>query len=64
MRCCNDIGVLGSTVARTLCNPPDPEEFRLEAERILRESEDELGWMYEARDPDGNLGAVPLLDLV
>ena len=56
-----DIGVLSSTVARTLCNPPAPEEFRLEAERILRESEDELGWMYEARDPDGNLGAVRYL---
>ncbi len=56
-----DIGVLGSTVARTLCNPPDPEEFRREGEGILRDCERDLAWMYEARDPDGNIGTLRYL---
>lgn len=53
-----DIGVLSTTIARTLCNPPDAEVFRREAERILSEVEGELSWMYEARDPDGNRGSI------
>ena len=54
----HEIGVLGSFVAQTLCNPPEPEKFRLEAERILSMAEQELRWIYEARDPDGNTGTI------
>jgi hypothetical protein len=50
-----DIGVLGTTIAKTLCNPPDVMRFRADAERLLSDVERELSWMYEARDPDGNL---------
>ena len=53
-----ELGVLGSFVGRTLCNPPDPDEFRREAERILAECERDLGWMYEARDPEGRRGRI------
>jgi DNA methylase len=53
-----EIGVLGSFVARTLCDPPEPDEFRREAERILCEAESKLGWMYEARSPDGKIGST------
>ncbi len=56
-----ELGTLGSFVGQTLCNPPDPEEFRREAERILSEAERELGWMYEARDPDGGTGIIRYL---
>jgi adenine-specific DNA methylase len=56
-----EVGVLGSTVGKTLCNPPDCDEFRREGERILRECERDLGWMYEAKDPDGNTGAIRYL---
>ena len=56
-----EIGVLGSTIAETLCNPPEPKEFQREANRILHESEQELGWMYEARDLDGNVGTLRYL---
>lgn len=53
-----ELGVLGSFVGRTLCNPPNPDEFQREAERILSECERELGWMYEARDPAGRTGTI------
>lgn len=54
----NEIGVLGSFVGKTLCNPPDPALFRSEAERILREAQEVVSWMYEARDPEGNSGEI------
>lgn len=53
-----DIGVLGTTISRTLCNPPNVPKFREAAERLLSEVEGELSWMYEARDPDGVLGTL------
>jgi len=56
-----ELGTLGSFVGRTLCNPPEPEEFRREAERVLSEAEREVSWMYEARDPDGGTGTIRYL---
>jgi 16S rRNA G966 N2-methylase RsmD len=53
-----EIGSLGAFVADTLCNPPDPEIFAREAERILVECERELAWVYEARDPDNRIGSL------
>jgi len=53
-----ELGVLGSFVAQTLTNPPNPEMFQTEAERLLLECERELGWLYEARDPSGNRGTI------
>ena len=54
----NELGVLGSFVGQTLCNPPNPDRFRSEAERILLECERDVSWMYEARDPDGKVGRI------
>ena len=53
-----ELGVLGSVIAGTLCDPPEVDQFRREAERILSECEGELAWMYEARDPGGNAGSI------
>ncbi len=53
-----ELGTLGSFIARTLCAPPDPDEFRREAERVLKDCEKELEWMYAARDPKGRIGTI------
>lgn len=53
-----ELSTLGSFVARTLCNPPDPDEFRREAKRILEDVERDLSWLYAARDPKGQLGSI------
>jgi 16S rRNA G966 N2-methylase RsmD len=53
-----ELSVLGSFVGQTLCNPPNPDEFRREAERVLVACERELSWMYEARDPEGRTGTL------
>jgi len=53
-----ELGTLGSFVGNTLCNPPNPDDFRREAERILGECERDLAWIYEARDPEGGVGSI------
>lgn len=53
-----EIGALGSFVARTLTNPPDPAVFKRAAENVLAAGESEDGWMYEARDPSGAKGSL------
>lgn len=53
-----EIGTLGAFVGRTLTNPPDVKAFREAADRILHEAKNDLSWMYEAVDPDGNIGAI------
>lgn len=53
-----EIGVLGCFVGQMLCNPPNPSDFQREAERLLSVVERELGWVYEARDPNGDMGTI------
>src|ERR1700683_438981 len=53
-----ELGVLGSFIGQTLTNPPNPEIFQTEAKQLLLECEHELGWLYEARDPNGNAGKI------
>lgn len=53
-----DIGTLGSFVSQTMCNPPDPDEFRDAVDELCRQAEMKLGWLYEAKDADGNLGTL------
>ena len=53
-----EIGALGSLVARTLTNPPDPESFRKAAGEILSVVEQGFGWMYRSKDPDGRHGKI------
>jgi len=53
-----EIGVLGAFVSRVLTSAPDPERFEKAAQTVLRDTERELGWMYEAVDPDGKIGTI------
>jgi len=49
----NDLGPAASFIAAGYNLPFDVERFEQEAQRILREIEDELGWMYECLHTDG-----------
>ena len=53
-----ELGALGAFVADTLTNPPPPAEFRKAAEQLLDAADQEIGWMYAARDDDGCEGTV------
>ena len=53
-----ELGSLGSLVARTLTDPPDPEEFRKAAGEILSETEQTYRWMYGAKDTNGEKGTI------
>lgn len=56
-----ELGALGAFVGRTLTNPPDSKVFRRAASDILKAAERDEGWMYAARDPNGNDGAIRYL---
>ena len=53
-----ELGALGSFVARTLTNPPEPEAFRKAASEILSETEQAYRWMYDAKDAENNEGTI------
>lgn len=53
-----ELGALGSLVAHTLTNPPEPKAFRRAAEEILEQAQCNEGWMYAAADPHGNEGTI------
>ena len=53
-----ELGALGSLVARTLTNPPDPEAFRKAARDMLSETEQTYRWMYGAKDTEGEEGTI------
>lgn len=53
-----EINSLGAFISDTMCNPPDAELFLLEAEKLIRAVEADLGWMYKAIDPEGNEGFI------
>ncbi len=53
-----ELGVLGSFVADVMCHPPDPDVFRSAAESLLADVRREWDWLYSARDPAGNTGAI------
>ena len=55
---CTSLGALGSLVAKTLTDPPNPESFRMAANEILSDIVRECGWMYATRDVNGDLGSV------
>ena len=62
-----ELGALGSLVARTLTNPPDPAAFRKAAEEVLSDVGQQYGWMYDAKDVldcDGNIRYTIWSDLV
>jgi hypothetical protein len=49
----NDLSPAATFIAYNYNNPVDVDAFGREAKRILKEVEDELGWMYETRDKSG-----------
>jgi 16S rRNA G966 N2-methylase RsmD len=49
----NDLGPAASFIAAGYNLPFDVERFEREAQRVLSELEDELGWMYECLHTDG-----------
>lgn len=53
-----ELSALGAFVGNTLTNPPDPAKFRRTAEEVLKAAQQDDGWMYSARDPQGNTGAI------
>jgi 16S rRNA G966 N2-methylase RsmD len=53
-----EIGVLGSLVARVMCDPPDPARFAQAAADLVDAAEKTHGWLYEADDPDGAGGTI------
>lgn len=56
-----ELGALGSFVAKTMTNPPDPKAFRKAAEQVLKDAERDLAWMYQAAGPDGVKGSIRYL---
>ena len=53
-----EIGALGSFVANTLTNPPDPDAFLKAATEILCESDRLDSWMYSAFEGNGQEGSI------
>lgn len=51
-----ELGVIGSFLSKTMCNPPDPNEFKKVAEELLSLAKNKIGWVYEVADPQGNNG--------
>jgi len=49
----NDLSPAATFIAYNYNTPVDVEAFEREAKRILKEVEDELGWMYETAHTDG-----------
>ncbi|MDM8523974.1 DNA methyltransferase [Desulfococcaceae bacterium HSG8] len=45
----SDLSPIATFIAYNYNNPVDVDEFEREAKRILKEVEDECGWMYETR---------------
>ncbi len=49
----NDLSPAATFIAYNYNTPVDVDDFECEANKILKEVEDELGWMYETRDGSG-----------
>jgi DNA modification methylase/predicted RNA-binding Zn-ribbon protein involved in translation (DUF1610 family) len=49
----NDLSPAATFIAHNYNTPVDADAFAQEAERILKEAEDECGWMYETMHTDG-----------
>jgi rubredoxin len=50
----NDLSPAATFIAYNYNTPVDVLEFQKEANRILKEVDDECGWMYETKDPESN----------
>ncbi|WP_367344120.1 DNA methyltransferase [Methanomethylovorans sp.] len=54
----NDLSPAATFIAYNYNTPVDVKEFEMEAKRILKEVEDECGWMYETKHIDGRIGKI------
>ena len=54
----NDLSPAATLIAYNYNTPVDIDSFEREAKRILKEVEDECGWMYETRHSDGRTGRI------
>lgn len=54
----NDLSPAATFIAYNYNTPVDVATFEKEAKRILKEVEDECGWMYETRHTDGRTGKI------
>lgn len=53
-----ELGVIGSLLSRTMCDPPDPDAFHVAARRMVTAVADAYSWMYDVEDPEGGVGAL------
>ena len=53
-----ELSTIGSQLARTMCSPPNPHEFELAAQSLVKGAGAALGWMYESVAPDGRQGHI------
>ncbi|MGH9380582.1 MAG: DNA methyltransferase [Thermoanaerobaculia bacterium] len=53
-----ELGVIGSLLSRTMCDPPEPSEFRRAADAVVSAIAHEYSWMYAAEAPDGGAGVL------
>lgn len=53
-----EISALGSFISQVLCNPPEPNRFLSAAKKLISLVEDELGYLYEAKDENSEVGKI------
>ncbi len=53
-----EISTLGTLISKVMTNPPEPKKFIKEAEKLLSKTKKDIGWMYEAKDLEGNIGQI------
>jgi DNA modification methylase/rubredoxin len=54
----NDLSPAATFIAHNYNTPVDVKAFEKEAKRILKEVEEECGWMYETKHTDGRIGKI------
>jgi len=54
----NDLSPAATFIAYNYNTPVDVNAFGREAKRILKEVEEECGWMYETKHTDGRIGKI------
>lgn len=53
-----DVGALGCFVAGIMTSPPNPNEFRDAAARLVKLAKARLSGLYDVTDPEGNPGEI------
>ena len=53
-----ELGVLGAFISKTMCNPPPAAAFDEAAKKLIDIAEASVGWIYQAKDPNGLVGQI------